>query len=105
HDACGLRPVFYYDGPGRHNFWCSSQPGLLATFANVKKDQVLLDEFEDAGVFADREYWWPAPLSGFAEVYRLAPNHSLSIPTGEVRRYWPKSPLPTMPVEESAAEV
>jgi hypothetical protein len=105
HDACGLRPVFFFDGPGRHNFWCSSEPGLLAAFAQVKKDQVLLDEFEDAGGLEDREYWWPAPLSGFAEVNRLPPNHSLTIPTGEVRRYWPKAPLSAKTVEECAAKV
>lgn len=105
HDACGLRPIFFYDGPGRRNFWCSSEPGLLAAFAAIKKDKVLLDEFEDAGVFEDREYWWPAPLSGFTEVRRVPPNHSLTIPTGEVRRYWPKAPLPAMTDEQCAAEV
>src|SRR6267378_8181560 len=93
HDACGLRPIFYYDGRARNNFWCSSEPGLLAVFANIKKDRVLLDEFEDAGVFEDREYWWPAPLSGFAQICRLPPNHSLGIPNGEVQRYWPSTPL------------
>ena len=105
HDACGLRPIFYFDGPGRHNFWCSSEPGLLAAFAHAKKDQVLLDEFEDAGMFEDREYWWPAPLSGFAQVRRLLPNHSLSIPSGAVTRYWPKAPLAAMSVEQCAGEV
>ena len=105
HDACGLRPIFFYDGPGRHNFWCGSEPGLLAAFARVKKDQVLLEEFDDAGVFEDREYWWPSPLSGFAQLRRVSPNHSLTIPTGEVRRYWPKAPLPALTVEGCAAEV
>jgi hypothetical protein len=78
---------------------------LLATFAHTKKDQVLLDEFEDAGVFEDREYWWPAPLSGFAQVQRLLPNHSLSIPSGAVTRYWPKAPLAAISVDQCAGEI
>src|SRR5262249_25580810 len=57
------------------------------------------------GLYEDREYWWPAPLSGFTGVRRLLPNHSLSISSGEIRRYWPKTPLPTITVEQCAADV
>lgn len=99
-DTCGLRPVFYGIGSANEQRWCASEPRLLERFAGAKQDEALLEEIKLAGVFEDREYWWPAPISGYVGVSRLLPNHCLRLPSGRVSRYWPEAPLRPLSVAQ-----
>jgi len=100
-DACGLRQVYYHIEPNDGGCWCGTQPKLLARFVNSSPDWSMLEEFHRAGVYEYGEYWWPTRLSAYRGIERLLPNHSLTLPSGQVSRFWPRTTLSPLSLEQS----
>lgn len=90
HDPCGLRQVYYcFDRHG--NFWCASQPNLLAEILGLSYDPAML-EYRNLPLFTSGrdEFWFPSDLSPYKEIKYLLPNHFLDIKNKAVKRYWPR---------------
>lgn len=90
HDPCGLRQVYYcFDSHG--NFWCASQPHLLAEILGFSYDPAMI-EYRNLPLFTSGrdEFWFPCDLSPYKEIKYLLPNHFLDIKNKTVKRYWPR---------------
>ncbi|WEV76920.1 hypothetical protein O9K63_09960 [Janibacter cremeus] len=103
HDATGSRQVFHCrDADGTVHL--GSSAGLLARITRRPKDTQALQQLEREGVFrAGFTHFWPGSGSAFVGINRLLPNHHLDVVTGDVERFWPCSPIPTMDPDEAAA--
>lgn len=87
-DATGLRQVFYADIAGEKEIWCASQPSLLASMLNLKKDGEAL-QFINFYSKRNREFWLPGDASLFRGIRHLLPNHYLDLKSGHAFRFWP----------------
>jgi hypothetical protein len=105
HDPAGLRQVVYTRDSGG-DIWCATQPGLLQKVLHLGTDSESLEFAGSAYHRRDSQAWWPGDATICAGVRHLLPNHQLDLRSGEVRRYWPCSPLeatsPAVAVEKGA---
>jgi hypothetical protein len=105
-ESDGLRLVYPDAGAqvpcvhDRETGWTGSTAGALLGEAayEARFDRAL---FEALGV--DGEGWFPAGLTAHHGLERLLPNHRLDLRTGEMRRFWPRAPIPV--TEDPAAVV
>ncbi len=98
-DATGNRQAFYSEHSYRDEFWCASQPGLIADVLHLQRDataQTLRKIFSRIG----KEYIFPGDSSFYARIRHLLPNHALSLDTGHTYRFWPDRPLDRLSLEE-----
>lgn len=91
HDACGLRQVVFAARPD--GVWCASEPGFLASELSLQIDPAAQRFMKSLYARSYRESYFPGSATPFSEVKRLLPNHRLDLFTGEVRRYWPTTPV------------
>jgi hypothetical protein len=107
HDAAGLRQVYYTQGARPGEWWCASQPGLIASALGLAMDPEAMAFMAARGGDAAEVYWMPGDTSMYAGVKLLLPNHYLDLATGTSHRYWPRAgpPAPACPdpVAQSAA--
>jgi len=99
-DATGLRQVFYTGLPYGEEVWCASQPSLLASMLNLKKDETALG-FLGSYSRKNREFWIPGDSSLFREVKHLLPNHYLDFAKGAVVRFWPDERAREVPFDRA----
>lgn len=97
-DACGLRQLHYCpDRKGR--IWCFTQPDLVRDTLGLEVNPEARDFWNHGSTLSDG-CWWPGDTSLYTGVRRLLPNHYLDLENGTPNRFWPSSPLPSMPYTE-----
>lgn len=88
HDPFGMRQIYYGNVEGE--FWCGSEPSILAHYLNLKPDKtdLNLNEFIHSDVFKKKEHFWIGDKTRYREIRHLLPNHYLDACTGKVERFW-----------------
>jgi hypothetical protein len=102
HDAVGQRQVYHARDPGGRGFVCASDAGIVARALDLEPSPEAVDFIRSRGESDFEIYWMPGDRSLFAGVSALLPNHSLSLPDGEVTRFWPQGPLEPAGPEDAA---
>lgn len=102
HDSAGLREVFY--AFHKEKIWIASQPNFIEEFTDLENypDGMAL-EFYNSPQFLKRKERIGATTS-YLGIYHLPPNHLLDIEKQESRRYFPKSPVKSIGIDEAVSK-
>lgn len=93
-DAIGSKMVCYDDS----NPLVASHPGIIAKVTDYKKSD-LATEVTDASTTC-----FPGVATPYQSVRRMCPNTILNLPNQEVKRFFPRSPLPEKSLDEAVSE-
>ena len=99
-DAAGTKSAFYTVRPD--GVWIASQPGLLVTALPIRDNNDMRTSF---GVGLHNATSWPCAATPFDGVRQLLPNQFLDLCTGQVRRLWPRAPIPRLDLDTAATVV
>lgn len=88
HDPFGMRQIYYAGLQGE--FWCGSEPSILAENLNVKPDKTnqYLNEFIQSSAFKKKEHFWIGDKTRYKEIRHLLPNHFIDVNTANIERFW-----------------
>jgi len=102
-DPAGLRQVVYTEKKSTGDFWCASQPGVIAEVLNLKMDEDAV-RFINSFKQRDDEYYWVGDSTPYKEIKHLLPNHFLKLREGSGSRYWPDKAFKRISLDEGAKE-
>lgn len=88
-DPSGLRIVFYTNNRD-HDFYCSSQPGLISSLLNIDYSDAANEFLGSSYYHNNGEFWYPSGVSFYQEISHLVPNHYLCVNKREQIRFFPK---------------
>lgn len=100
-DPTGLRQVFHTDSKYVEEFWCASQPGMIAQILDLEMDKQAVAFFNSYEVRKNPEFRFPYYASPYKEIRHMLPNHSLDLQSALCRRIWPTHPLEKLSFEEA----
>lgn len=100
-DAGATHTIYYSDDPDDEGFCVSTQPGLLAEYCGIRKDQEIIQKYDEFRWMG----WWPGELTPYRRVKKLLANHYLDLKHIKVHRFWPTKNLETIPLEEAAKKI
>lgn len=96
-DAAATRSLYYHaDAP----FVASSHAALVAETTGAELRPEMQTHVERRGI-----YGFPGDATLWRQVYVLTPNQTLDPATRKLTRFWPREPLRSLTVRESAAAV
>lgn len=98
-DPGGLRQVVYTEKNSTKEFWCASQPVIIAEILNLKMDDDAV-RFINSFKEKDDEYYWVGDSTPYKEVKQLLPNHFLKLNKGSCGRYWPDKAFERISLDE-----
>lgn len=100
HDATGQRQVCFTRAREAEGFLCASDAGIIASRLGLEMEPAAVDFIRSRGESDFEVYWMPGDRTLFKEVAALLPNHFLTLPEGDVHRFWPSArPEPRDPDE------
>lgn len=102
-DPAGLRQVVYTEKNSTRDFWCASQPGMIAEVLNLKMDDDAV-RFIKSFKERDDEYYWVGDSTPYKEIKHLLPNHFLKLHEGSCIRYWPDEASKRISLDKGANE-
>ena len=103
-DAAGLRQVFYSDRRCTDEFWCASQPRMIADILRLEMAEDAIDFINSYEFRKNPEFRWPGDSSPYKEIRHMLPNHYLDLATRCCKRYWPDRPLPYLPLSQAVGK-
>ncbi|MHA7831047.1 MAG: hypothetical protein ACX93O_08095 [Flagellimonas sp.] len=98
-DACGLKTVYYHQA--KEGAYLCSQPLLLKKYLGIERSEQGKSFLESNYIKKNKEFWIPAGMSLFKDVYHLLPNHLLSIKRMEQSRFFPNKKLAKLELNDA----
>ena len=99
-DPAGLRQAVYTEKKSTRDFWCASQPGIIAEVLNLKLDDDAV-RFINSFKERDDEYYWVGDSTPYKEIKHLLPNHFLKLYEESRSRYWPDKTFERLSLDEA----
>jgi 2'-5' RNA ligase len=94
HDATAQRQCYFTRDASRGTITCGSEPGLMAERLGLSLDPEAVAFVQSRPTDDYEVYWMPGDSTLYAGLAALLPNHTLSLTSGTVRRFWPSRSLP-----------
>lgn len=101
-DPAGVRQI-HFANTRVPEVMCASQPGTIAEELNLVVDKDAVEGFVQRQVQREPDWWWPHNRSAYKEVNRLIPNHYVHLESKSVQRFWPRTALTPLGLEEGAS--